>query len=42
MSKISCGFQKPADLVLFGPTLGVKIGFDPNFRPSSLGMGLLP
>ena len=41
MPAVECGFRHlsessgPEVLVLWGPTLTVEIGFDPNFRPGS-------
>lgn len=32
MQQAECGFAKPEFLVQFGPTLQVRIGFDPNRR----------
>ncbi len=32
--QLECGFDDPNALVHFGPTIRVKIGFDPEFNPS--------
>ena len=35
MPEVECGFAgRPDLLTLYGPTLKVSIGFDPNYRPS--------
>lgn len=35
MPKVECGFASGLQLVHFGPTLPVRIGFDANYRPGN-------
>lgn len=43
MAITNCGFNgRPDVLLLYGPTLYVEIGFDPNFRSGSEGQPNLP
>ena len=37
-----CGFGSPEELVLFGPTVHVEIGFDPQYRPETEARPNLP
>ena len=38
--QVECGFQVPALLNTYGPTIQVLIGFDPDFIPGTLPSGL--
>ena len=42
MSSVDCGFKKQNLLVQFGPTLGVRIGFDQNYSPNGASPPNLP
>ena len=43
MSSVDCGFKGQKELLVrFGPTLNVRIGFDPNYSPSSMRLPDLP
>lgn len=42
MPKTECGFADQGELVMFGPTLWVEIGFDSRFRPDKVGRPDLP
>lgn len=42
MSSVDCGFEEQNLLVEFGPTLGVRIGFDPNYSPNGSSPPNLP
>lgn len=37
-----CGFGSPEELVLFGPTVQVEIGFDPQYQPETQARPKLP
>ena len=42
MSSVDCGFKEQNLLMLLGPTLGVRIGFDPNYSPDGPYLPELP
>ena len=42
MTTVSCGFQSPGDLSLYGPTVSVLIGFDRFYRPDGPALPVLP
>ena len=42
MPEINCGFDNPADLQQYGPTLTVMVGFDPEFVNGIKGRPDLP
>lgn len=42
MSSVDCGFIEQNLLVQFGTTLGVRIGFDPNYSPNGVSFPDLP
>lgn len=35
MAQTQCGFPSQQHLALYGPTLSVNIGFDPNWKPAT-------
>lgn len=40
--QVDCGFDSPGVLVQLGPTLPVRIGFDPVYQQNSVGVPNLP
>ena len=42
MPPVDCGFKEQNLLVRFGPTLGVRIGFDQNYSPGGIFPPNLP
>ena len=42
MPIVSCGFPNIEQLIQYGPTVRVRVGFDPNFRPVSGNLPDLP
>lgn len=42
MSSVDCGFSNGDDLIKYGPTLLVDVGFDPTFDPEKEGTIPIP
>ncbi len=42
MARTDSGYNNPYDLIQYGPTIDVRIGYDPNYRPNPGRRAQLP